>query len=88
MDKVGRIKQLVESSLDTSFGGDISIAEIVVLPTQKFDDMTNKWIPDSHTIFVSIKRNTPVQPDNYLDVRQVTNLIEGLLGFEVCIDFL
>jgi hypothetical protein len=83
MDKVGRIKQLVESSLDTSFGGEISIAEMVVLPTQKYDDTTQKWVPDSHTIFVSIQKNTT----DFVDIREITNLVEGILGFEVCVDF-
>jgi hypothetical protein len=83
MDKVGRIKQLVESSLDTSFGGEISIAEMVVLPTQKYDDTTKKWVPDSHTIFVSIQKNTT----DFVDIREITNLVEGILGFEVCVDF-
>jgi len=25
---------------------------------------------------------------DFVDIREITNLIEGLLGFEVCIDFL
>ena len=83
MDKIGRIKQLVESSLDTSFGGEISITEMVVLPTQKYDETTQKWVPDSHTIFVSIKKNTT----DFVDIREITNLVEGVLGFEVCVDF-
>lgn len=84
MDKSDRIKRLVESSLDTSFGGEISISEIVILPTQKYDDTINKWIPDSHTIFVSIKKNTT----DFVDIREITNLVEGVLGFECCVDFL
>ena len=83
MDKSDRIKRLVESSLDTSFGGEISIAEMVVLPTQKYDDTTKKWVPDSHTIFVSIKKNTT----DFVDIREITNIVEGVLGFEVCVDF-
>jgi len=83
MDKIGRIKQLVESSLDTSFGEQIFINEMVVLPTQKYDDTTETWVPDSHTIFVSIKKNTT----DFVDIREITNLVEGVLGFEVCVDF-
>jgi hypothetical protein len=83
MDKIDRIKRLVESSLNTSFGGEISINEMVVLPTQKYDDTTETWVPDSHTIFVSIKRNTT----DFVDIREITNLVEGVLGFEVCVDF-
>lgn len=83
MDKSDRIKRLVESSLDTSFGGEISISEMIVLPTQKFDEITNKWIPDSHTVFVSIKKKTT----DFVDIREISNLVEGVLGFECCIDF-
>ena len=99
MDKITRIKRLVESSLDTSFGDELSINEVVILPTQKFDEKTNEWVPDSHTIFLSIKRKTPprVQDfshyesyesyENLVDSRQVTRLLEGVLGFECCVDF-
>lgn len=83
MDKGNRIKTLVESSLNTSFGGGISISEIIVLPTQKFDDILNEWIPDSFTVFVSIQKNTT----DFVDIREITNLVEGILGFEVCVDF-
>lgn len=83
MDKSDRIKRLVESSLNTSFGGEISITEMVVLPTQKYDDTTKEWVPDSHTIFVSIQKNTT----DFVDIREITNLVEGVLGFEVCVDF-
>ena len=96
MDKIARIKRLVKSSLDTSFGDELSINEMVILPTQKFDEKTNKWVPDSHTIFLSIKRKTPTQVKDFLhyesqgnlvDSREVTRLLEGVLGFECCVDF-
>jgi hypothetical protein len=94
MDKIGRIKRLVESSLDTSFGGDISIVDIVVLPTQKFDDKTSEWVPDSHSIFLNLKdkRNPENKPDYHHFVSdhpsyKVEQLLEGLLGFECVVDF-
>ena len=92
MDKIARIKRLVESSLDTSFGDELSINEIIILPTQKFDEKTNDWVPDSHAIFLSIKRKTPTQvhyesEGNIVDSRKVTCLLEGVLGFECCVDF-
>jgi hypothetical protein len=95
MDKIARIKRIVESSLDTSFGGEISIVDLVVLPTQTFNEETKKWIPDSHTIFLSVqKKNPPPKKEffhyesdgNMLDARKITILLEGLLGFEVCVD--
>lgn len=97
MDKIGRIKRLVETSLNTSFGGDIHISDMMILPTQKFDEMTNEWIPDSHTIFLSLKKNQPHPTQTYYnhyegeansaDARKVTILLESLLGFECCVDF-
>lgn len=85
MDKISRIKKIVESALDTSFGRSISINEIVILPTQKFDEETNKWVPDSHTIFLTIKK---IDDPKLNTSTSVTNLLEGLLGIEVCVDVL
>ena len=96
MDKITRIKRLVESSLNSSFGGEISIVDMVILPTQKYDEETSKWVPDSHSIFLSIKRKTPPQVQdfshyesygNLVDSREVARLLEGVLGFECCVDF-
>ena len=84
MDKINRIKRLVESSLDTSFGGEISIMDMVVLPTQKYDEEVSKWIPDSYSLFLQIRKGSVVldQPN------QVEFLLESLLGFECCVDFI
>ena len=84
MDKIARIKRLVESSLDTSFGGEISIMDMVVLPTQKYDEEVSKWIPDSYSLFLQIRKGSVVldQPN------QVEFLLESLRGFECCVDFI
>jgi hypothetical protein len=94
MDKIARIKRLVESSLDTSFGGEISIVNIQIIPTQKYDEETKEWVPDSHSIFLNLKdkRNSGNNPDYYHFVSdhpsyKVSNLLESLLGFECCVDF-
>jgi hypothetical protein len=88
VDKIKRIKRLVESSLDTSFGGDVMINDLVVLPTQKFDENMNKWVPDSHTIFLSIK-NKSGSPyyESKFTINEITNFLESLLGIECCVDF-
>jgi hypothetical protein len=83
MDKITRIKQIVESSLDTSFGGDISIVDMMVLPTQKYDEGTKEWIPDSYSLFLQIRRGS-VTLDR---PREVESFLESLLGFECCVDF-
>jgi hypothetical protein len=83
MDKIARIKRLVKSSLDTSFGGDISIVDMMVLPTQKYDEGTKEWIPDSYSLFLQIQRGSVT-----LDLpREVESFLESLLGFECCVDF-
>jgi hypothetical protein len=94
MDKITRIKRLVESSLDFSFGGEIQIVSLLVLPTQKYDDETKEWIPDSHSIFLNLKdkRNSDNNPDYYHFVSdhpsyKVSTLLESLLGFECVVDF-
>lgn len=94
MDKISRIKKLVKLSLDTSFGGMIFIQEMIILPTQKFDEKTNEWVPDSYTIFLTIKKTNNPKLDeetydgpNFVDLsKRVTNFLEGFLGFEVCVD--
>ena len=94
MDKIDRIKRLVESSLDTSFGGDIIIVDMQILPTQKFNEETNGWIPDSHSIFLNLKdkRNKDNNPDYYHFISdypsyKVSELLESLLGFDCVVDF-
>jgi hypothetical protein len=83
MDKIERIKRLVESSLDTSFGGEVSILDMMVLPTQKYDEGTKEWIPDSYSLFLQIQRGSVT-----LDLpRDVESFLESLLGFECCVDF-
>ena len=83
MDKVYRIKRLVESSLNTSFGDDISIIDMTVLPTQKHDEETNEWVPDSYSLFVQIRKGSVIlnRPG------EVESFLESLLGFECCVDF-
>ena len=98
MDQVSRIKELVKISLDTSFGGGLTIEDLVVLPTHKFDDEKNEWVLDSHTIFLSVKKtydlelkDQTVSADGHFHTtssNKITNLLEGLLGFEVCVDVL
>jgi hypothetical protein len=83
MDKIDRIKRLVESSLNTSFGGEIQIANLTVLPTQKYNEEVSNWIPDSYSLFLQIRKGSVI-----LDrPNQVEVLLESLLGFECCVDF-
>ena len=83
MDKITRIKQIVESSLNTSFGGEISIVDLVVLPTQQYSEESKEWVPNSYSLFVQIRKGSVIlnQPG------EVESFLESLLGFEGCVDF-
>lgn len=91
MDKIDKIKFLIRTSLDTSFGGGFLIKDIHIQPTQKFNEQTSEWIPDSYSIFLTIedKRTPEEKPDFYHflsdDPRhKISSFLEDLLGFEVC----
>jgi hypothetical protein len=83
MDKITRIKQIVESSLNTSFGGEISIVDLVVLPTQQYSEESKDWVPNSYSLFVQIRKGSVIlnRPG------EVESFLESLLGFECCVDF-
>ena len=83
MDKITRIKQIVESSLNTSFGGEISIVDLVVLPTQQYSEESKEWVPNSYSLFVQIRKGSVIlnRPG------EMESFLESLLGFECCVDF-
>ena len=94
MDKINKIRQLVKKSLDTSFGEWVLVEEMHILPTQKFQEQTNEWVPDSFSIFLSLKEKGTCEekPDFHHFVGddpkyKVSLFLEKLLGFEVCVDF-
>jgi hypothetical protein len=82
MDK-GRLKKIVETSLGSHFGDDLSINDMVVLPTQKYDEGVSDWIPDSYSLFIQIKKGSVIlnRPG------EMESFLESLLGFECCVDF-
>ena len=70
------------SALDISFPL-LKVSDFVVIPTFKYDDSQNDWVPDSYSLFVQVNRNgetldRPIEVENFL---------ESLLGFDCCVDF-
>ena len=82
MDK-GRVKNLCKTILDTSYSG-ITICDFDMTPTFKYDEILSKWVPDSFALFIQIK--SPLERETYRPKR-IQETLEGLLGFECCVDF-
>lgn len=88
MDKIKRIKRLVESSFEISYGDNLIIKEMVIVPTQKYDQDEDRWLPDSHAIFLSIENKTEsIYTKSNITINEVTNFVESLLNLECCVDF-
>ena len=88
-----KLKKICQKALDISYQG-ITISDFQAMPTQRFSEENNKWIPDSYTLFIMLKK----PPVDYKDsnhvftkddssYRGVENFLESLIGFEVCVDF-
>ena len=58
---------------------DLTLDRIECVETNRFDHLSNSWISDGYTMFVSIKRN-PIY--NIFDIEQ---FIESVLGVEVVV---
>jgi hypothetical protein len=83
MDK-DRVKQLCETILEMSFSG-TTICDFDMKPTYEYINETNKWVPDSHVLFIQIKLVDSISRGQ--GTRDIQTTLEGLLGFECCIDF-
>jgi hypothetical protein len=88
MDK-DRVKRLCETVLGISYSG-VTICDFDMTPTFKYDESLTKWVPDSFALFIQIK--SPLE-NEYLKYREtyrpriIQETLEGLLGFECCVDF-
>lgn len=81
MDK-DRLKILCVSALDISFPS-LKVSDFVVVPTFKYDESQNDWVPDSYSLFVQVNRK-----GGFLErPSEVENFLQSLLGFECCVDF-
>lgn len=83
MDK-DRVKKLCKSVLGISYSG-ITICDFDMTPTFKYDESLSKWVPDSFALFVQIKSSSGEEINR---PKRVQETLEGVLGFECCIDFM
>lgn len=77
-----RLKKIIQTLLDNSYSG-ITITEFRALPTSKWDEDNSDWIPDSYSLFLGVKGN-----GLYPYTRGMEELVESVIGFETCVDFL
>ena len=93
MDK-DRLKKICELALESR---NLIISNFTVIPTQKFDEEKNIWVPNSYSLFLSLKRKEEPNLEKldgditYLSLAtefsDVEYLLESLLGFQCCVDF-
>jgi hypothetical protein len=84
MDQV-RLKKIVQSVLDNSFSG-TTMNELMVLPTNKWDENVTKWVPDSYSLFITLKRGKILNGNSYNTI-DIENLLQSLIGFDCCVNF-
>ena len=84
MDQV-RLKKIVQSALDLSFSG-VSIVDFNVIPTHKWDENVTKWVPDSYSLFITLKRGKILNGNSYNTI-DIENLLQSLIGFDCCVNF-
>ena len=89
-----RLKKICEEALKISFKN-VTISEFRTMSTNRFDVEKNEWIYDSEVLFIGLKK----QPINYEDknynylhdiesYHEIESLLEGLLGFTCCVNFI
>ena len=77
-----RLKKVVQSALDISYDQSLEISEFRALQTHSYDNEKNEWVPDSYSLFLVVKKLK-----DYDDLRNVSTLIESVIGFECVVDF-
>jgi hypothetical protein len=83
VDKIIKIKKICENILETSYGGEISIIDLIVIPTFRFDSEKETWTPDSYSIFLTLKKQNP----DFFFEKNFGDFFESFLGFEFCVEF-
>lgn len=83
--------------MDSRYGKNVFIFDITVIPTNKLDIQTSKWVPDSHAVFLSviIPEDSEIREHVYhfgaggvvSASSKMAEYLESMLGFEVCVDF-
>jgi hypothetical protein len=89
-----RLRRICEMALDSR---GVIITEFRALPTQMFDPEKGKWVPDSYSLFLGVKRKsepvlekvggTVIYQQLSSEFEDLERFLETLLGFECVVDF-
>jgi hypothetical protein len=83
MDQISKIKKICKDLLDTSYGDQISITDLIVIPTFRYDEELENWTKDSFSVFLTLKdKNSDLFTEKNFD-----NFFESYLGLEFCVEF-
>lgn len=78
-----RLKPICISAMKTSFP-ELEMVDFVVVPTYKYDELTDSWTTDSFSMFIQILRGN----DNDVAMSDVESFLQSLFGIDCCIDFI
>jgi len=79
--KINKIEKIVNLFLEDYYG-DLNVNSLVTLPKNKLNEDGN-WVHESYCVFLTIKRQ-----DNLREYKNIENMLESILGFEFCVEFI
>ena len=89
-----RLKKICEMALESR---GITVTEFRALPTQSYDHEQGKWVPDSYSLFLGLRRKDSSELErsggdvtyqySSSEIEDLVRFLETLLGFECVIDF-
>ena len=77
-----RIKQICLDAMESKFPN-IVVKDSEIRRTFKFDESVEDWVEDSYSVFLVIVRT---QDFGMKDLYDVEHFLQGVFGFEFCID--
>jgi hypothetical protein len=77
-----RIKQICLEAMESMYP-ELVVQDSEIRKTFKFDESVQDWVEDSYSVFLVIVRT---QDFGMREIVDVEHFLEGLFGFEFCID--
>ena len=77
-----RIKQICLEAMESMYP-ELVVQDSEIRKTFKFDESVQDWVEDSYSVFLVIVRT---QDFGIREIVDVEHFLEGLFGFEFCID--